>query len=152
MKATLFLTAGNILAVYGSKRVDDVRGVLRTAPATGAFWVLGLFAITGAPPFGTFVEELAILRSAADRGSWIVAAVYLVALVAAFIGMASVMLRMAQGAPPGADRAGGGSVADTRGSARSRPGSCWRPLLALGLVSPSFLNGLISAALEGLHL
>jgi hydrogenase-4 component F len=151
VKAALFLAAGNILAVYGSKRVEDVRGVLRTAPVTGTLWVLGLFAITGAPPFGTFVGELAILRSAADRGSWIVAAVYLVALVAAFVGMVSVMLRMAQGAPPGADRPVA-APSQTPAAALATPGFLLAASLALGLVSPNFFNSLISQALEGLHL
>ncbi len=150
VKAALFLTAGNILAVYGSKRVDDVRGVLRTAPVTGALWVLGLFAITGAPPFGTFAGEFAILRSATDRGSWIVAAVYLVALAAAFVGMVSVMLRMAQGTRvsreplPAPQRAPAGALA--------APGFLLAASLALGVVFPGFLDRLIIAALEGLHL
>ncbi len=150
VKAALFLCAGNILAVYGSKRVDDVKGVLRAAPVTGALWILGLFAITGAPPFGTFVGELAILRSAADRGSWLVVGVYLFALAAAFVGMASVMLRMAQGAPEGA-----GLTRDTPRLpivALAAPAALLVLSLGLGLVSPAYFTDFLASALAGLGL
>ena len=100
-KAMLFLLAGNILAAYRTKAVKEVRGVLARAPATGVLWIAGLFAITGSPPFGTFVSEILILRGAMERGQIVIGAVYLVLLAVIFIGMASTMSRMAQGeAPP----------------------------------------------------
>src|SRR5436309_3661808 len=67
-KAALFLVAGNILAEYRSKSTNDVRGVLRILPTSGMLWVVGLFAITGAPPFGTFLSEFTILKAALDQG------------------------------------------------------------------------------------
>jgi hydrogenase-4 component F len=63
-------------------------------------WLLGFFAITGMPPFGTFLSELAILKGALDQGRTVIAVAYLALLALVFIGMASVFLRMAQGVPP----------------------------------------------------
>ena len=150
VKAALFLCAGNILARYGSKRVEDVRGVLRVSPLTGALWILGLFAITGAPPFGTFVGELAILRSAADRGSWLVVALYLLALAVAFVGMASVMLRMAQGASGGASLRR--DAPRTSVVALAAPTALLTLSFGLGLVSPAYFTDFIGSALAGLGL
>lgn len=149
VKAALFLTAGSILASYGSKRVDDVRGVLRASPVTGALWIVGLFAITGAPPFGTFAGELAILRASADRGSWIVAAIYLAALAAAFVGMATVVLRMAQGAPGSASPQDAPRVPIVAAAA---PGALLALSLVLGLVSPAYFTDFLDSALAGLGL
>ena len=98
-KGLLFLTAGNLLAAFRSKKVADVRGALSITPASGALWLVGLFAITGAPPFVTFTSELLIARTAFAGGRWILAALYLVLLSIVFIGMAAVFLRMALGAP-----------------------------------------------------
>ncbi len=98
IKASLFLLAGNILALYGSKRISDVRGALRSLPVTAVLWVAGFFAIMGAPPFGAFASELAILRAAVESGSWLVVVIFSLLLAAVFAGMISVLVRTAQGA------------------------------------------------------
>ncbi|MBF0495751.1 MAG: NADH dehydrogenase FAD-containing subunit [Deltaproteobacteria bacterium] len=100
-KGMLFLVAGNILAVYRSKSTTDIRGISRILPISGALWVAGFFAITGSPPFGAFLSELVILKSALDQGRTVVAVIYLLALGIIFIGMATIMLRMVQGDPAG---------------------------------------------------
>lgn len=99
-KAMLFFAAGNILAVYRTKSIPDVRGVLRVLPATGVLWMIGFFAITGSPPFGTFLSEIMILKGALDAGRTIIAVAYLGLLALIFIAMAASFIRMAQGAPP----------------------------------------------------
>ncbi len=162
VKGALFLIAGNILAAYGTKKTSGVRGALGVLPFSGALWVIGLFAITGAPPFGTFASELAILR-AAMNGSYVVAAIYLAALVVAFIGMAGGFLAMAQG------RRGAAAESEERlpsaGGAAAAPGAGTRErvvmvaaplaLLAaaavLGVFIPGFLDRLLreAAALMG---
>ena len=96
-KAMLFLVAGNILAAYQSKSTERVQGVLRTLPASGTLWMLGLFAITGSPPFGPFVSEFIILKAALDQGRTLVAVAYLALLAVIFVGMATTVLGMAQG-------------------------------------------------------
>ncbi|MEW5736699.1 MAG: proton-conducting transporter membrane subunit [Thermodesulfobacteriota bacterium] len=98
-KAALFLVAGNILAVYRSKDVKDVRGILAVMPATGALWLAGILAVTGSPPFGLFVSELLVLKGAVAAGRWWVAGAFLAALVLAFVSMAWVALKMAFGRP-----------------------------------------------------
>jgi len=96
-KAMMFLVAGNILAVYQSKSTEKVRGVLRALPVSGALWMLGLFAITGSPPFGSFLSEFTILKAALDQGRVVVAIAYLILLAVVFVGMATAVLEMAQG-------------------------------------------------------
>ena len=100
-KGMLFLVAGNILAVYQSKSTREVRGVIRVLPASGALWVIGFLAITGSPPFGTFLSELVILKSALDQGRFVIAAAYLLILCIIFVAMAAIVLPMAQGNPEG---------------------------------------------------
>jgi hydrogenase-4 component F len=96
-KAALFLLAGNILALYQTKAIPQVRGLLRAAPATGILWVAGFLAITGTPPFGLFLSEFTVLKAALDAGrSWI-ATIYLALLAMIFMGMATAFLGMAQG-------------------------------------------------------
>jgi hydrogenase-4 component F len=99
-KGMLFLVAGNILAAYRTKSTADVQGVLRVLPVSGALWLIGFLAITGSPPFGPFLSELTILKAALDQGRTGIAVAYLALLALIFVGMASIVLRMAQGARP----------------------------------------------------
>ncbi len=98
-KAMLFFVSGNILAIYRTKSAADVRGLTRILPASGVLWVAGFLAITGSPPFGLFLSEFTILRAALTEGRPAVAVLYLAFLALIFVGMATIFLRMAQGAP-----------------------------------------------------
>jgi len=129
-KALVFLAAGNILALYRTKSTARVRGVLRTLPITGALWLAGFLAIVGSPPFGPFLSELTILQGMFDAGRPAAATAYLSALAIAFIGMATIFLRMAYGPPPGSL---GGDELPTRPAARHEPLWSIAPAMALGL-------------------
>jgi hydrogenase-4 component F len=102
-KAMLFLAAGNILAVYRTKSTTDANRLLHVLPITGLLWVAGFLAICGSPPFGPFLSELTILQGAIAGGQYVSAALYLAALAVVFVGMATIVLRMAYGKPDGGD-------------------------------------------------
>jgi hydrogenase-4 component F len=121
-KGMLFLVAGNILAFYRTKKSDEVRGVMRALPISGMLWVAGFLAITGSPPFGTFMSEFAVLKYALDSGHYLAAAVYLVLLAIIFVGMAGVVLKMALGPLP-----------ETSAKAAAEPIGSVLPAAALGL-------------------
>ncbi len=96
-KGLLFLVAGNILAVYHTTATRGVRGVLRSLPVSGVLWVVGFLAITGSPPFGSFLSEFTILQAAVAQGRLFIAGLYLVLLALIFLGMGAIFLSMAQG-------------------------------------------------------
>ncbi len=98
-KACLFLVAGNILAAYETKAVKDISGLRRLLPLSGILWLMGFLAITGSPPFGTFLSEFTILKAALDGQHPLVAVYYLAVLAIVFIGMANIVLPMTQGKP-----------------------------------------------------
>jgi hydrogenase-4 component F len=140
-KALLFLAAGNILVLYGTKTVGQLSGVVRRTPWTGALFPAGIFAIAGFPPFGVFLSEFTILRAIMDHGhSWLAAA-YLTLLGAVFVGLASVALRIIQGEPP-----------EALGPAREPiallvpPALLGTAALALGLLVPGPLETLLRGA------
>jgi hydrogenase-4 component F len=99
-KALLFLAAGNILEAYRTKVVKEVHGVTRVLPWTGFFWILGLLAISGYPPFGPFLSKFIILKEALAKGYYAPAIIFIALLAMIFIGMTTVVLGMAQGNPP----------------------------------------------------
>lgn len=100
-KSMLFLAAGNTLAYFHTKSTSDTRGLLRVLPTTGLLWIAGTLAITGSPPFGTFLSEFTILRGMIDAGRMTAAVFYLIALAAVFIGMSATVLPMIYAKPSG---------------------------------------------------
>jgi len=98
-KGLLFFIAGNILASYRTTGAKGVRGVLTVLPVSGALWIAGFLAVTGSPPFGSFLSEYTILQAGFASGHTLVTTAYLVLLGIIFVGMGAIALRMAQGQP-----------------------------------------------------
>jgi hydrogenase-4 component F len=134
-KGLLFLAAGNVALIASP------RGLLRAAPASGALLLVGLFAVTGSPPFGMFLSELTILRAVWGAGHAWIAAAMLVLLAVIFIGMASMMLELLYGANP----ASAPPVREDRWLLVG-PGALALGALVLGVAIPGPLQHLLSQA------
>ena len=100
IKAPMFLLAGNILSAFNTKKVEEVSGLLKSMPFTGMLWLAGFLAITGTPPFGTFISEFSILKAALQTRSWTTAGLYLLFLLIVFIGMLTIVMQMTFGRRP----------------------------------------------------
>ena len=97
VKAMLFLTAGNLLSRFHTKDTMKIQGACDALPISGALWIAGFLAVTGSPPFGTFISEFTILRAIVEQGRWVIAVLYVLFLLLAFVGMSGIVLRMALG-------------------------------------------------------
>jgi len=60
-KSALFLLAGNILLKYGSTKMKNVKGIIKTLPITSVLFFIGFLVLAGIPPFGIFITEFSIL-------------------------------------------------------------------------------------------
>lgn len=96
-KGMLFLVAGQVLAVFATKQAAQVRGMLAGYPVMGVMWMAGFLAVSGVPPFGTFLSELTIAKAALEQNRPGVLIAFLLLLAIVFTGMASAFLPMAQG-------------------------------------------------------
>ena len=96
-KGMAFLVTGNLYKQYHSKKVSEVRGVLLSYPITGVFLLASFLAVSGVPPFGTFISELIILFAAIAGHHYVVAFLYCSFLAFIFIGIADIVLKMTQG-------------------------------------------------------
>ncbi len=148
-KGALFLIAGNILAMFKTKNINDVAGLLKTAPVQGVLWVAGLLAITGAPPFGLFFSELQILRGAIQAGHWVVTLLFLAGLSLAFAAMLWALVRMAWGSP--IEGAGPGTNHTHSVFSEAVPVVLLLAVMVLGLWMPGPLAEVIELATRGLR-
>jgi hydrogenase-4 component B len=56
-KSLLFLGAGSVVHATGTRNIEEMGGLLRRMPQTGALFLVGSLAISAMPPFNGFVSE-----------------------------------------------------------------------------------------------
>ncbi|NLO91592.1 MAG: NADH dehydrogenase FAD-containing subunit [Elusimicrobia bacterium] len=93
-KALLFLSSGNILRVYKTKKMHEVANLGQTLPATAMLWGAGFLAILGMPPFGAFISKLLTIKALVGSGHYAVAGLFLFMLAAVFAVTAHAVLGM----------------------------------------------------------
>lgn len=98
-KSMLFIASGNIYLKYETKKIPKVQGVIKTMPVTGTAFIIGLFAITGMPPFSVFSSELNIFIAAFKESKYVSISLVLLFLVLVFAGFATQMMKMFYGKP-----------------------------------------------------
>ncbi len=84
-KSLMFFGAGNIVSVYKEHHMSNIRGVTQAMPFTGRMVLLGVFALTGFPPFSVFISEILIIIAAFLNGSYLIT-VLLLAFLAVIFG------------------------------------------------------------------
>jgi hydrogenase-4 component F len=145
-KSLMFFGAGNAMRGYETKAIARIAGVGRAFPVSGMLWLAGAVAITGAPPFGTFMSEFTILRAGLTPAtSWAVV-VMAALLIVIFIGFMNHFRLMFYGP-------------EEEGAQDPLPLSRWCvapmwlafvPLLVLGLWWPSGIWTYLSAVAQSL--
>ncbi|MEM0129268.1 MAG: proton-conducting transporter membrane subunit [Thermoplasmata archaeon] len=145
-KAAAFYCSGNVLRTTGTTRTEEVRDLRHRLPLTAGTWVAAATAVTGAPPFGTFVGEVLILAGAFATGAYWVGAVVVVAIAIAFLGVNHQIGRMVFGTGTG------GPAAREPDPARSliAPWIGVAVAFALGITSIPYLAPTIQAAVRAL--
>jgi len=140
-KALLFLSSGFLYLRFGSKRIADVTGALRSTPWVAIAFFAGVISIIGVPPFGVFMSKFSILSAGfASNHAW--AGGLLIGWTAlAFVGFLHAAAPMVLG--------------KGRDDLVREPSWTWGPLLALaglllifGLYLPEPLRALLDQVLE----
>lgn len=96
-KSTLFFIAGRINYIFRSKQIGRVRGLIGVSPVTGTFFIIGILAIAGSPPFGLFASEIIILSGGFTSGKHVVSLIALMPIITAFGGLTYYLSRMSFG-------------------------------------------------------
>ena len=93
-KSMLFLSSGNILQKYNTKQISKITGLLKVLPVSGLAFLIGLFAITGTPPFSIFSSELSIIVSTFQTNHLFLGIVFVVLLAVVFAGFAVTLFKI----------------------------------------------------------
>ncbi len=97
LKSSLFLSAGNILLGFSTKRVHRIGGVVRYLPKTFVSFFAGFIGISGLPPFGMFISEVIIIIGAFQSHRYVSIGLFLLALTLVFAGAGRIFMSMSFG-------------------------------------------------------
>lgn len=145
IKAILFLTAGKIEAHYKSEDAREVTGLLKDMPYSGLFFMVGIFALLGFPPFGSFLGELIILSGLIGAGRFVVFAAFCSILTVTFIATGRTVFPMIWGAPGDRAHRAGQTLTSVLPKLL-----LLLALLAMGLYLPAPVNALFRQVAAGL--
>ncbi len=87
-KATLFISAGELVQQYGNRRLSAIRGTRTASPVAGGALGSGIVLLGGLPPSGLFVTEFAIIVAGVTRGYGLAAALAALLLALCFVALA----------------------------------------------------------------
>ena len=73
---------------FGTKRISAMRGGLDLLPWSGPLFLLAIFALGAMPPFGLFRSEFEIVAGGLGAGDHVVAAILIIGVTVAFLGLA----------------------------------------------------------------
>lgn len=102
-KTSLFLTSGNILYLFRSKKIEDVKGILNSDPKTGWLWIISMLTIIGIPPSPIFISKFYIIRAFYTNGMSWAAVLFLLFVVIVAYGIGSTVFQMVFGVSSSSD-------------------------------------------------
>lgn len=99
IKASFFLTSGNVLEIYGTKKIKSVTGLLKTDKKTGWLWVASFLGIVAFPPSVLFISEFLMVKTMFLNGHYVMCALFLILLTIVLYGLGRAVVKMSFSAP-----------------------------------------------------
>ena len=97
IKASFFLTAGNILKKFETKKISDISGILKVDKTTGLLWILSFIGIAGLPPSPLFLSEFILLKTMLEKNQIIPALIIMLLLTVIIYGIGKSVIKMSFG-------------------------------------------------------
>ncbi|MGD9581210.1 MAG: proton-conducting transporter membrane subunit [Vampirovibrionia bacterium] len=153
LKASSFLTAGNILKMFQTIKIDEVRGIIAINNKTGWLWMICMFGILGFPPSPIFISEFLMIKAMLINNQISLLIVFVLLLTIIIYGMSKVSIQMCFG------NSNIEIISEKDNAKIKLPLSMYLPqiiflifILILGIYIPSNINDLIDNAAKAISL
>ena len=94
IKASFFMTSGNILKIYDTKKIKSVTGLMSVDKKTGWLWILSFLGISAFPPSVLFISEFLILKTMLKQHHYVMGGIFLILLTIVLYGLVKAVFRM----------------------------------------------------------
>lgn len=92
-KASFFLTSGNILELFQTKRIKSVNGIIKADKKTGWLWVLSFLAICAFPTSVLFISEFLMVKTMIEQKHYLLCGLFLFLLTIILYGIGYVVIK-----------------------------------------------------------
>ena len=152
-KASFFLTSGNVLELFGTKRIKSVSGIMeadKKSGKSGWLWVFSFLAICAFPTSVLFISEFLMVKAMIQNEHYVLCALFVLLLTIILWGIAKVTIKMTFG-----------KLSDDKAQIvkenKNKLTFCmFAPqfimlliVFTLGIYVPPFLNNIINCAMAG---
>lgn len=97
IKASFFLTSGNILELFQTKRIKSIRALGQIDKKTAWLWIISFLGICAFPPSMLFISEFLIVKAFIMQHHYILCALFLFLLTIILFAMGKVVIKMVFG-------------------------------------------------------
>ena len=94
IKASFFLTAGNVLEIYKTKKIKSVTGLLKVDNKTGWLWIFSMLGILAFPPSVLFISEFFMVKTMLADSRFVICSAFLLLLTIILFGIAKPVINM----------------------------------------------------------
>lgn len=95
IKASFFLTSGNVLHLYDTKKIKSVTGLLKRDRKTGWLWIASFIGIAAFPPSVLFISEFLMIKTMILKEHYILCALFMLLLTIVLYGLGKAVIKMA---------------------------------------------------------
>lgn len=149
-KASFFLTAGNVLELYGTKRIKSVNGIINADGKTGWLWVASCLAICAFPTSVLFISEFLIVKILITHHHYLLCGLFVFLLTIILYGISRVVVKTAFG------KVSDDKIKSITDNKAKLTLCMYAPqfimlvlVFTLGIYVPPFLNEIITSAIAG---
>ena len=96
-KASFFLTSGNVLELFGTKRIKSINGLIRADNKTGWLWIASFLGICAFPTSVLFLSEFLMIKEMLIRGHYLLCVLFVLLLTIILYGIGQVVIKMSYG-------------------------------------------------------
>ncbi len=97
IKASFFMTSGNILELFKTKKIKSIRALGDLDKKTSWLWIVSFLGICAFPPSILFLSEFFIVQTLLIQRHYILCALFLILLTIILFAMAKVVIKMVFG-------------------------------------------------------
>ena len=149
-KASFFLTSGNILELFETKRIKSVHALMEANKKTGWLWVFSFLAICAFPTSVLFISEFLIIKTMLLEGHYLLCVLFVLLLTIILWAIGKVVINMTFG------KLSEDKVQIIEKNKQKLCACMFAPqiimlliVFTLGVYIPEFLNNIINCAVAG---
>lgn len=96
-KASFFLTSGNILELFETKRIKSISGLLQSDRKTGWLWIASFLAICAFPTSVLFISEFIMIKKMIADHHYVLCVIFVLLLTVILYGIGRAVIKMTFG-------------------------------------------------------